>query len=378
MCHLLSVTVTLVFAFPIRADERASVRLSPAKPGAAPAIVVSDLPRELQTRLRRANMTEKDWHANVRVVVAGGTNEELLARLPLAGRYSLTDTGVRFEPQFPLVPGRKYVAIVHDVPGGKPILATLAIPGPPPGPRVSVSAVYPSANVLPENTLRFYIHFSGPVARGDVYRHLKLIRDDGTEVNRPFLELPEELWSNDGNRLTVLFHPGRVKHGLVPHDEEGPILEAGHRYTLVISGKWEDTEGRPIVAEFRKTFFATPADEQPVDLAKWALVTPRARTDTPLIVKLHKPLDHALLGRVVRVLDADGKQVPGTLTVGGGERVLTFVPKEPWARGEYRLVADRRLEDMCGNRVGESFEVNELAPRSPTATRAAEHRFTVR
>jgi hypothetical protein len=86
-----------------------------------------------------------------------------------------------------------------------------------------------------------------------------------------------------------------------------------------------------------------------------------------------------MLGRVVWVEDADGKQVPGTLTVGGGERVLTFQPKEPWARGEYKLVADNRLEDVCGNRVGEAFEVDVFKPVTPRIeVKYSERKFTVR
>ena len=193
------------------------------------------------------------------MVVAGGTEAELLARPPLAGAYSVTEKGLRFEPQFPLVPGREYVAILQTDSSAKPIRVTLSLPKPPPGPRVAITAVYPSASRLPENTLRFYIHFSGEVAHGNVYRHLKLVRDDGVEVREPFLEVDEELWSADGRRLTVLFHPGRVKRELVPREEVGPILEEGRSYTLQISGKWEDTEGRPIVAGFTKTFSGRPA-----------------------------------------------------------------------------------------------------------------------
>ena len=79
-----------------------------------------------------------------------------------------------------------------------------------------VLKVYPSANRLPENTLRLYVHFSGVVARGGVYSRFKLVRDDGKAVLRPFVELDEELWSEDGLRLTLLFDPGRVKRGQTP------------------------------------------------------------------------------------------------------------------------------------------------------------------
>jgi len=362
----------------VAADDQPRPALVTPKEG--PAVVeVRELPPELYARMKAARPRASDWHPVFRVVVAGGTPQEVLARPPVAGTYTLTQAGVRFEPQFPFVPGREYVAIVRAVPHAEPLLTTFSLPSPPPGPRVAVTAVYPSANRLPENTLRFYLHFSGPVARGDVYRHLRLVRDDGVVVDSPFLQLPEELWSPDGNRLTVFFHPGRVKRGLVPRAEEGPILEEGRTYTLSISGNWQDTEGRPLLSGFHKTFTVEPPDDHPVDPADWSLVPPRAGTDAPLVVRLPRPLDHALLGRLVSVTDAAGKPVPGQLTVGGGERVLTFAPHEAWLRGEYRLVVDTRLEDVCGNRVGEPFEVDVLGPITPRIeVRTVERAFTVR
>ena len=193
------------------------------------------------------------------MVVAGGTEKELLARPPLAGSYSLTDTGIRFEPQFPLVPGRDYVAILQARPERQAAYTSHSrCRSPHPDPVSRSPAVYPSANRLPENTLRFYVHFSGEVARGDIYRHFKLVRDDGVEVKEPFLELDEELWSTDGNRLTILFHPGRVKRGLVPREQLGPILEegrtlhalhqrkmGGHRRPADHGGLHQDVRGRP-------------------------------------------------------------------------------------------------------------------------------------
>jgi len=384
MRHLVCLLFVVAGASAVCAADPNKIKLVSVKPGDSPVVEVT-LPKETVARLKLAKLTAKQWPEMFRVVVAGGKQEEVLARPPLAGTWSVIDTGIRFEPQFPLVPGLEYRGILHpDYDPANPrktdrIEATLSLPKPPPGPRVSVAAVYPSANRLPENALRLYIRFSGPVIRGDVYRHLKLVRDDGVEVKEPFLELPEELWSADGDRLTVFFHPGRVKKGLVPREEDGPILEEGRTYTLTISGKWEDTERRPLVADFTKTFSVGPADDQPVDLANWSLSPPRTGSDSPLIVKLSKPLDHALLGRMLWVEDTAGKKVPGQITVGGGERVVTFAPTKPWAKGEYKLVADTRLEDVCGNRVGEPFEVDMTNPVTPkNEAKTAERGFKVR
>ncbi len=305
--------------------------------------------------------------------VVDGTDAEL-AKLPaVAGTWSVVGKSLRFDPQFPLVPGVAY-RITGDFP--KPSLFT--IPKPPPGPPVAITAVFPSGNILPQNTLRLYVHFSGQMTRGDVYRRVKLIRDDGVEVQRPFLELDEELWSTDGLRVTMLFDPGRVKRELVPREMDGPILESGHSYTLIFSRDWKDAEGRPLVKEFRKTFRVGPPDESAIDLKTWSVMAPRAGSDSPVIVRLAKPLDRALLGSTITIVDGEGRAVRGETTVGGGERVVTFAPAADWKPGEYRLVVDPRLEDVCGNRVGEAFEIDATnRPKQPDAS-VFEKRFRVR
>lgn len=340
-----------------------ALSLTAPTPDAPVAVQLTGLaPRDLAA-VRDAKLSPERWPAVLRVVVAGGTPAEEAARPPVAGTYTVTADTIRFSPEFPFVPGVTYRATFDPAPlklGGRPVTAALSLPKPPPGPRVSVVALYPSADRLPENTLRFYIQFSGPVTRGDVYRFLRLVRDDGQEVESPFLEIGEELWSTDGLRLTVLFHPGRVKRELIPRMELGPILEAGRRYTFVISGDWKDAEGRPLVAEYRRTFLATAADDDPVDPDRWTLIPPRP--GGPLIVRLPEPLDRALLESTVWVEDEAGKRVEAVTTVGGGERVLTVEPSRPWRPGRYRLVVDTRLEDVCGNRVGEPFEVDVFRP----------------
>jgi hypothetical protein len=318
--------------------------------------------------LAGAKLTADEWPKVARLVVDVGTPEEVAKKQPVAGLWSVRDGALRFEPQFPLVPGVQY-RVFCDLSAtpraqikGEAFALAVSIPKPPPGPRVNILSVYPSANRLPENTLRLYVHFSGPVARGNVYKHFKLVRDDGEQVKTPFLEIDEELWSADGLRLTLLFDPGRVKRGLVPREEEGPILEEGRSYTFTIDANWSDTDGRPLAAGFTKSFSVFAPDDEPVWPDNWKLVAPRPGSDAPLLVRLPKPLDRALLSRTLWVTDSTGKRVPGALTVGGGERVVSFAPAQPWVRGDYKLVINATLEDVCGNRVGEPFEVDVLKP----------------
>ena len=87
----------------------------------------------------------------------------------------------------------------------------------------------------------------------------------------PFLELDEELWSPDGTRFTLLFDPGRVKRGLKPREELGPVLEAGKSYSLVIDRDWLDASGNSLKAGFRKTFRVGPPDETSPDPKTWTV-----------------------------------------------------------------------------------------------------------
>ena len=49
----------------------------------------------------------------------------------------------------------------------------------------SVTRVAPSQKVLPENLLKFYIEFSGPMNRGEAYEHLPLLDSAGKPIDLP-------------------------------------------------------------------------------------------------------------------------------------------------------------------------------------------------
>ncbi|MEO0931908.1 MAG: hypothetical protein AAFY14_14880, partial [Pseudomonadota bacterium] len=77
-----------------------------------------------------------------------------------------------------------------------------------------VDEIYPSGDVVPENLLRMYLYFSGPMAEADILPHIRLRHEDATAVDGVFLSNRFDLWSPDRTRLTLLLDPGRVKTGL--------------------------------------------------------------------------------------------------------------------------------------------------------------------
>jgi len=287
-------------------------------------------------------------------------------QLAVLGAYRVEGGVLRFEPRFPLARGVRYRAVFRPaaLPGGKgqPVEAVLSLPKPAQQPTATVTRVYPTRDRLPENQLKFYLHFSAPMSQGDSYRHIRLLDAGGKPVDLPFLVLDQELWDPTGTRFTLLFDPGRIKRGLKPREEFGPALEQGKRYTLVIDRAWKDAEGTPLDVGFRKAFSVGPPDDTQPDPKTWKLRPPAPGSRAALRVTFPEPMDHALLQRLVWVLGPDGKNLPGKLAVAEGETVWLFTPDRPWSEGSYSLVADARLEDLAGNSIAQPFEVDVLRP----------------
>jgi hypothetical protein len=277
---------------------------------------------------------------------------------PLAGTYSMMAGTLAFAPKYPLQPGLSYRATFRLV--NEAAAVSLTLPKPVVTASTSVEHVYPSTAVLPENQLKFYIHFSAPMSRGEAFRRIHLLEDGGGEVKLPFLEIDEELWDKEQRRLTVLFDPGRVKRGLVPNEEVGPPLQAGRKYTLVIDAEWKDSTNAPLVKAFRKGFSVAAAERTPIDPQTWRLAPPRPATNDPLVLDFPRPLDAALLQRFLDVIGPAGKAIPGQIVLDRDETRWSFTPASPWAAGGHTIEILTSLEDLAGNKIGRAFDVDRF------------------
>jgi hypothetical protein len=272
----------------------------------------------------------------------------------MLGSYTVEGAVLTFRPRWPLTPGMHVRAVFH-LPGEAAVEAVFDTPKSAPTAATRIEHVYPTTDILPSNTLKLYIYFSAAMRRGEAWQHIRLLDDKGVRVERPFLEIDQELWDPANTRLTVLFDPGRIKRGLLPLRESGPNMEEGQRYTLVIGREWLDANGAPLAAEFTKPFRVVEAERTPVDPAQWRISTPRAGTAEPLIVDFPRPLDYALLQHAIIV---DG--VKGKVEVARGETQWRFTPETPWKQADYRLKVNTTLEDLAGNRVGRAFDVDKF------------------
>ncbi|MEW6306155.1 MAG: hypothetical protein AB1705_22030 [Verrucomicrobiota bacterium] len=313
--------------------------------------------------LSGAPLTADKWNDVFAVYVVPAAIVAEIDTPPMLGEHRVSGDTVEFEPSFPLQPGLKYRAVFRPakIPGsasGGPVSAEFIIPARPVQRTTVVEHVYPSADVLPENQLKFYLHFSAPMSRGGSYRHIHLLNQAGREVELPFLELDEELWDPEGFRLTLFIDPGRVKREVKPLEEIGPAIEAGKTYTLVIDADWRDAENNALKEGFRKTFRASPPDRTSPDPKLWKMTVPKGGGNDAFVLDFPEPLDHALMQRMIRVKDADGEIVPGRIAISNHEQRWAFTPSAPWRGGKYSLTVETLLEDLAGNSVGKPFEVD--------------------
>jgi hypothetical protein len=325
-----------------------------------PVIELTGLSRDERGALASQPPDAAAWEALLHVGVQAA-NPDAPPPPAVAGRYTVTDRGVRFTPAFPLQPGRRYDVRVdlsrvrRD--GTRTLATTVGLPAAAvPAPAARVVGVSPSADTVPANLLRVYVWFSAPMSRESGLGHVALFDDRG-EVKDAFLPVDGGFWNHDFTRYTLFFDPGRVKEGILPNERMGRPLIAGRRYRLVIAPTWRDANGAPLVEPFEHRFRATAAATRPLDMASWQITTPPAGTREPVVVRFPAPLDHALALRTIGVESLAGEPLDGDVSIDAGDTRWQLVPREPWRAGRFTLVALDALEDPAGNRLGRAFEV---------------------
>ena len=173
-------------------------------------VEVSGINPSILDVLRHVTWSPAEWQRVLAVHAQPGDSLAGKGLPAMLGAYSVSSNRLRFEPQFPLahqgrVPSPPFnpEPCPARAPGQEALTSTHRAEAQNAGPPTVVTHIYPSASVLPENLLKFYLQFSGPMNRGDIYDHIHLHDAKGKTVELPFLEIDEELWSPDMTRLTL-------------------------------------------------------------------------------------------------------------------------------------------------------------------------------
>jgi len=286
-------------------------------------------------------------------LVEPGTGKEAVAVL---GSYERRREELILTPRYALAHGHKYRATLK-MPGGETTVAEYRVPERRRTTSAVVEKVYPTAEVLPANQLKFYIHFSKPMRESsEIFDQVVILDGQGKTLPDPWRRT--ELWSADAKRLTLFIHPGRVKKGVNLREDLGPVLQPNQTYTLRIDAAMLDAGGQPLGKPFTKQFrtsaelHARPVPEE------WKVRAPTSGTRQPLKLDFPAPLDRALLDRFLTVQDTNGKAIHGKIEVGFEERFWIFRPESEWKDSEYTIKVSADLEDLAGNTPERLFDVD--------------------
>ena len=332
--------------------------------------IVASSPKltELITSVDAAD--KRDWNSVFKVFAGDAKATAVLG----TARIDRNRGCLIFKPRFQIADGRKFR--VSILVGATSMESEVTAPATPKLP-VKITQVFPTSDKLPENQLKFYLVFSAPMRTGEVYKYVHLEDESGAKIELPFLEIEQELWSRDRRRLTLLIDPGRIKRGLVPREEMGPVLVAGKGYRLVVSKKWRGANGSPLTAPWRKKFRVVKADEQQPNPKRWQVVVPERDSKQPLKIKFGESLDRAMLDWAIEIVK-NGVSLKGAIVVGKNEATWQFQPFAKWAGGEYETRVDRRLEDLAGNNMERKFDVDRFERTEKPVVRTTTLKFHIK
>ncbi len=307
-----------------------------------------DLPQTAQAPVSIAQPTRLAVDPNqVLQIFVGQVDTCCDGKTPVAGRYTYDNDVLSFTPAFGFSAGEDYVVRIARPQGAELIPFSLApdvanVPA-------AVTEIYPSDEVIPENTLRFYIHFAVPMRPGVAFDYVKLRDASGNVDEAAFMRFKQELWNEDRTRLTVLIDPGRIKRNVATNLELGPALLAGREYTLSVDAGWPSADGESVLPAVAKRFTVTAPLRELPDVGQWRVAAPCGGTLEPLHIEFDRPFDRHLLIQDIRVTTEDGRDVAGTISVGEGERSWRFSPNAPWPNDDIHIDVSPTLEDVAAN-----------------------------
>lgn len=336
-----------------------------------PALAVDDLCLHLPQHANDSvvlelDERESDGHPTNRserlAVFVGGANSYHDERLPVAGKFERRGDFLSFTPAYGFVVGQHYVVRTRRN-NQLHRLTEFRIPLEKPAAPALVTNIYPSGGVLPENVLRFYVHFSVPMTPHRAFDYVALRDASGVADRAAFMKFKQELWNADRTRLTVLIDPGRIKRSVATNLALGPALREGERYALTIDEGWSSADGSSALPSFSKTFVVAEALRERPDVERWNWRPPRPRTRETLKVVFDRPLDRHRLSSAICVVSGDGNAIDGRSRIGENETSWSFTPNEPWTTGDGRITIDDTLEDVAGNNFRELLD-RDISSRS--------------
>ncbi|MAA72932.1 MAG: hypothetical protein CL679_14525 [Bermanella sp.] len=268
----------------------------------------------------------------------------------IAGKYSVSHSLISFKPIFEFSSGQtytvKYKLSLKDTHYLTEtfIIQTDVAPTP-----AHVTAIYPSGTTLPENILRFYIHFSEPMQPNVARKFIKLVDENGNADNAAFMNFKQELWSPDRKRLTLLMDPGRIKRLVATNKTLGPALIEGKKYNLSVAEGWPAASGNSDLTAVSKTFIIGEALRSIPTINQWKIDKPTYNSIEPITIEFDRPFDFQQLHTNIVVTTSTGKLINGNVDVSETGKKWQFYPSQHWTTNKLKIAVNATLEDVAGN-----------------------------
>jgi outer membrane protein assembly factor BamB len=322
--------------------------------------VVACLPAEVAATLPDGSLTQQQGEAILTLALL--TDNAKTPGPSMFGKYARSGNKLTFRPRFAFRAGATYRARLQAA--GKTTSLDYRVPMPADKAPPRLVKIYPTADVLPANHLRFYLYFDRPMRGGtELFKHLILRDQKGKEIDAPWLN--DEIWDEDNNCLILYIHPGRIKWGVELRESMGPVLHEKQSYSLVVRGEWTDLDGNKIGKDTIKRFRTTGEDRTRIELRKWKLTAPKAGTRDAVTLAIPRSIDYRSLQTGLTVRNSKGRVVAGTVASGKGEMSWRFTPMQPWQAEAYRVSVNPDLEDVAGNTPARPFDMDLLTPKLP-------------
>ncbi len=289
----------------------------------------------------------------------------------MLGEFVKTNGGVVFQPVVPFTRGLRY-----EIRANNHTLKQIDIPSPPG--KAEIMAIYPSADTVPENLLKIYLHFSMPMQSGVALQNIAMLDEKGDTLQGVFLDLQPELWNHENTILTLWLDPGRIKRDLKPNLALGPPVTRGRSYSLAVSRSWSSAAGSSLSDNSSIQWHVVAPDSVSPSVSRWTIISPPAGSNRELVVQTGESLDHELLNATVRVVTDRGEEIAGRYRTGPRERTLLFQPTADWKIGHYKLEIETRLEDLAGNNLNRVFDRDVKNSSAPGEASTVAREFEIR
>jgi hypothetical protein len=218
-----------------------------------------------------------------------------------------------------------------------------------------VVAIYPTADSIPVNILRFYIQFSKPMQEMNILQHIHLTNDNGKDMTGVFYENQYELWNENRTMVTLIVDPGRVKTGLLANNKMGKAFDEAQEYVLKVDSLLLDFENNTLSHSYSKKYVAIAEDKTAPNTELWQYSKPTKNTKEPINIAFQDCIDVISAHTYIKILNKK-KEVYGKISLSKSGHNWSFTPEANWKKGAYEIIVHPALEDIAANSINQIFD----------------------